>query len=49
MEAKEYKELYRKLGGVVRYLPPPELPAFYAQEDKKLKRLIDYSGFKPTE
>lgn len=49
MEAKEYKELYRKLGGVVRYLPPPELPAFYAQEDKKLKRLIDYSGFKPIE
>ncbi len=49
MEAKEYKELYRKLGGVVRYLPPPELPAFYEQEDKKLKRLIDYSGFKPTE
>ncbi len=49
MEAKEYKELYRKLGGVVRYLPPSELPAFYAQEDKKLKRLIDYSGFKPTE
>ena len=49
MEAKEYKELYRKLGGVVRYLPPPELPAFYEQEDKKLKRLIDYSGFKPIE
>jgi hypothetical protein len=28
---------------------PQELPAFYEQEDRKLKRLIDYSGFKPIE
>jgi tripartite-type tricarboxylate transporter receptor subunit TctC len=49
MESKEYGEIYRKLGGVVRYLPPKDLPGFYEQEDKKLKRLIDYSGFQPIE
>ena len=49
MEAPEYRELYRKLGGVARYMGPQELPAFYEQEDKKLKKLIDYSGFKPIE
>ena len=49
MESKEYGEIYRKLGGVVRYVPPRDLPAFYEQEDRKLKRLIDYSGFQPIE
>jgi tripartite-type tricarboxylate transporter receptor subunit TctC len=49
MEAPEYRQLYRKLGGVARYMSPQELPAFYEQEDRKLKRLIDYSGFKPIE
>jgi tripartite-type tricarboxylate transporter receptor subunit TctC len=49
MEAPEYRELYRKLGGVARYMGPQELPAFYEQEDRKLKKLIDYSGFKPIE
>ena len=49
MEAKEYKELYQKLGGVPRYVPPKDLPAHYEMEDRKLKRLIDYSGFKPIE
>jgi len=49
MEAKEYKELYRKLGGVVRYMGPQELPAFLDQEDRRLKKIIDFSGFKPIE
>jgi len=49
MESKEYAEIYRKLGGVVRYVPPQDLPAFYEQEDRKLKKLIDYSGFQPIE
>jgi tripartite-type tricarboxylate transporter receptor subunit TctC len=49
MEAPEYRGLYQKLGGVARYMGPQELPAFYEQEDKKLKKLIDYSGFKPIE
>jgi tripartite-type tricarboxylate transporter receptor subunit TctC len=49
MEAPEYRALYRKLGGVVRYMGPKDLPAHYEQEDRKLKRLIDYSGFQPIE
>jgi tripartite-type tricarboxylate transporter receptor subunit TctC len=49
MEAKEYKELYRKLGGVVKYMGPQELPAFLEQEDRRLKKIIDFSGFKPIE
>ena len=49
MEAREYKELYRKLGGVVRYMNPQELPAFLEQEDRRLKKIIDFSGFKPIE
>ena len=49
MEAPEYRELYRKLGGVARYMGPQELPAFYEQEDRALKKIIDFSGFKPIE
>ncbi len=49
MEAPEYRALYRKLGGVVRYMAPQQLPSFYEQEDKVLKKIIDYSGFKPIE
>jgi tripartite-type tricarboxylate transporter receptor subunit TctC len=49
MEAKEYKDYYRKLGGIARYVGPQDMPAFYAQEDKVLKKIIDFSGFKPIE
>lgn len=49
MEAPEYRALYRKLGGVVRYMGPQQLPAFYEQEDKVLKKIIDFSGFKPID
>jgi tripartite-type tricarboxylate transporter receptor subunit TctC len=49
METKEYKNYYQKVGGIVRYIGPADLPAFYAQEDKILKRIIDFSGFKPIE
>ena len=47
MDAKEYKEYYKKLGGVVKYLGPQDMPAFLEKEDKSLKRIIDFSGFKP--
>jgi putative tricarboxylic transport membrane protein len=47
MDAKEYKEYYRKLGGVVKYVGPQDMPAFLEKEDKSLKRIIDFSGFKP--
>lgn len=47
MNAKEYKEYYKKLGGVVKYLGPKDLPAFLEKEDKSMKRIIDFSGFKP--
>ncbi len=49
MDAKEYKEYYRKLGGVVTYIGPQDLPAFLEQEDRRLKKIIDFSGFKPIE
>ncbi|MGE5253690.1 MAG: Bug family tripartite tricarboxylate transporter substrate binding protein, partial [Planctomycetaceae bacterium] len=47
MESKVYKEYYRKLGGVVKYLGPKDLPAFLEKEDKSMKRILDFSGFKP--
>jgi len=34
---------------VARYMGPQELPAFYEQEDRALKKIIDFSGFKPIE
>jgi tripartite-type tricarboxylate transporter receptor subunit TctC len=49
MEAKEYRDYYKKQGGLVRYMGPQELPAFLEQEDRTLKKIIDFSGFKPTE
>jgi tripartite-type tricarboxylate transporter receptor subunit TctC len=49
MESKEYRDYYRKQGGLVRYMPPEELPAFLEKEDKSLKKIIDFSGIKPTE
>jgi tripartite-type tricarboxylate transporter receptor subunit TctC len=49
MEAKEYKDYYRKLGGVVKYVGPQDLPGFLEQEDRSLKKIIDFSGFKPIE
>ncbi len=49
METKEYKEYYRKLGGVARYVGPQQMPSFFAEEDKTLKKIIDFSGFKPIE
>ncbi|HBB18281.1 MAG TPA: ABC transporter substrate-binding protein [Syntrophus sp. (in: bacteria)] len=48
MESKEYRDYYRKQGGVVRYMPPEELPAFLEKEDKSLKKIIDFSGIKPS-
>jgi tripartite-type tricarboxylate transporter receptor subunit TctC len=49
MDSKEYRDYYKKQGGLVRYMGPRELPAFLEQEDKTLKKIIDFSGFKPTE
>ena len=48
MESKEYKEYYKKQGGLVRYMPPEQLPAFLEKEDKQLKKIIDFSGIKPS-
>jgi len=47
MESKEYKDYYKKQGGLVRYMPPEQLPAFLEKEDKQLKKIIDFSGIKP--
>jgi tripartite-type tricarboxylate transporter receptor subunit TctC len=49
MDSKEYRDYYKKQGGLVRYMGPQELPAFLEQEDRTLKKIIDFSGFKPTE
>lgn len=49
MDAKEYRDYYKKLGGVVKYMGPQELPAFLEQQDRDLKKIIDFSGFKPVE
>ena len=46
MESKEYRAFYEKEGGDVRYMGPDALPAFIEQQDKALKKIIDYSGFK---
>lgn len=48
MESKAYRDYYKKQGGVVRYMPPEELPAFLEKEDKALKKIIDFSGIKPS-
>jgi tripartite-type tricarboxylate transporter receptor subunit TctC len=47
MDSKEYKDYYKQQGGVVRYMPPEQLPAFLEKEDKALKKIIDFSGIKP--
>lgn len=49
MDSKEYKDHYKKLGGVVKYMGPQDLPGFLEQQDKDLKKIIDYSGFKPID
>lgn len=49
MDSKEYRDHYKKLGGVVKYMGPQDLPAFLEQQDKDLRKIIDYSGFKPIE
>ncbi|HSR13022.1 MAG TPA: tripartite tricarboxylate transporter substrate binding protein [Thermodesulfobacteriota bacterium] len=49
MEGKEYREYYRKLGGVIKYIGPQEMPAFLEKQDGMLKRIIDFSGYKPIE
>ena len=49
MDSKEYKDYYKKLGGVVKYLGPQDLLAFLEQEDGNLKKIIDFSGFKPID
>ena len=49
MEGKEYREYYRKLGGVVKYIGPQDMPTFIEQQDKVLKRIIEFSGFKPID
>lgn len=48
MESPEYRDYYKKQGGVVRYMPPEALPAFLEKEDKSLKKIIDFSGIKPS-
>jgi tripartite-type tricarboxylate transporter receptor subunit TctC len=48
MDSKEYREYYKKQGAVVRYMPPEALPAFLEKEDKALKKIIDFSGMKPS-
>ncbi len=49
MDSKEYKDYYKKLGGVVKYMGPQDLPGFLEQQDTDLKKIIDFSGFKPVE
>ena len=49
MNTKEYGDYYKKLGGVVEYIGPKDMPAFLEQQDKALKKIIDFSGFKPID
>ncbi len=49
MDSKEYNDHYKKLGGVVKYMGPQALSPFLEQQDKYLKKIIDYSGFKPID
>jgi len=47
MDAPKYREYYRKLGGLVKYMGPEDLPGFLKKQDADLKRILDFSGFKP--
>lgn len=46
---EDFKSPYQKQGGVVEYMGPAEMSGFLAQQDQLWKRILDYSGFKPTD
>jgi tripartite-type tricarboxylate transporter receptor subunit TctC len=47
MDSEEFKAFYKKQGGVVEYKNPEGLAAYFDQQDKLWKKIIDYGGFKP--
>jgi len=49
MDAPEYRAYYKKLGGLVKYMGPQDLPVFLEKQDKDLKKIIEFSGFKAIE
>jgi tripartite-type tricarboxylate transporter receptor subunit TctC len=49
MDSKEFKDFYKKQGGVVEYKDPEGLAAYMEQQDKLWKKIIDFGEFKPME
>jgi tripartite-type tricarboxylate transporter receptor subunit TctC len=47
MDSKEFKDFYKRQGGVVEYKGPEELGKYLEQQDILWKKIIDFGGFKP--
>lgn len=47
MESKEFKDFYKKQGGLVEYKDSEGLGAYLGQQDRLWKKIIDFGGFKP--
>lgn len=49
MDSEEYKAYCKKQGGMIEYVGLEDVRAFLDNEDKFWKKIIEFSGFKPTE
>ena len=49
MNTPEHLDMYKKQGGIVEYMEPENLAGFLDQQDKFLKKIIDFAGIKPME
>ena len=49
MNTKEYQEFYKKQGTDIQYMDIKTLTAWLDNQDKLWKKIIDFSGFQPTD
>jgi tripartite-type tricarboxylate transporter receptor subunit TctC len=47
VDSNEFKAFYAKQGGIVEFKGPEGLAAYWRDQDRLWKRIIDFGGFKP--
>lgn len=49
MSSEDYQAYYRKQGGTIMKYEPETVGAFYANEEKTIRSIVQHSGFKPAD
>lgn len=47
VDSNEFKAFYAKQGGIVEFKGPEGLAAYWRDQDRLWKKIIDFGGFKP--